>query len=67
MSHILETVDLTKRFGGLEDWRSCIKDDRVLIPFKSTRIIEVKNVVAWDSNELSLDEFSPRIGFIRVI
>jgi putative transposase len=26
----------------------------------------VRNVVAWDSNELSLDGFSPRIGFIRV-
>jgi putative transposase len=43
-----------------------LKDDRILIPFKSTRIIEVRDVVAWDSNELSLDGFSPRISFIRV-
>jgi putative transposase len=53
----------------VEEWRVgevVLKDDRVLIPFKSTRIIEVRNVVAWDSNELSLDGFSPRIGFIRV-
>jgi putative transposase len=53
----------------VEDWRIgevVLNDDRVLIPFKSTRIIEVRDTVAWDSNELSLDGFSPRIGFIRV-
>ena len=53
----------------VEDWRIgevVLKDDRILIPFKSTRIIEVRDVIAWDSNELSLDGFSPRIGFIRV-
>jgi putative transposase len=56
----------TKR---VENWRNrevVLKDDRVLIPFKSTRVIEVRNVVAWDSNELSLDGFSLDIGFIRV-
>jgi putative transposase len=58
--------------GLLEGWKGwrvrevVLKDDRVLIPFKSTRIIEVRDVVAWDSNELSLDGLSPRIGFIRV-
>jgi putative transposase len=56
----------TKRVGGWRVGEVILKDDRVLIPFKSTRIIEVRNVVAWDSNELSLDGFSPRIGFIRV-
>ncbi len=53
----------------VEGWRVgevVLKDDRILIPFKSTRIIEVRDVVAWDSNELSLDGFSPRISFIRV-
>jgi putative transposase len=53
----------------VEDWRAgeaVLKDGRVLIPFKSTRVIEVRDVVAWDSNELSLDGFSPRVGFIRV-
>jgi putative transposase len=53
----------------VEGWRVgevVLKDDRILIPFKSTRIIEVRDVVAWDSNELSLDGFSPRIGFISV-
>jgi putative transposase len=56
----------TKR---VESWRVgevVLKDDRVLIPFKSTRIIKVRGVVAWDSNELSLDGFSPDIGFIKV-
>jgi len=53
----------------VEDWRVgeiVLKDNRVLIPFKSTRIIKVRDVIAWDSNELSLDGFSLRIGFIRV-
>jgi putative transposase len=53
----------------VEDWRIgevVLKDDRALVPFKSTRIIEVRDVIAWDSNELSLDGFSPRIGFIKV-
>jgi len=52
--------------GGLRVGEVVLKDDRILIPFKSTRIIEVGDVIAWDSNELSLDGFSPRIGFIRV-
>jgi len=42
------------------------KDDRVLIPFKRTEVYSVERVVAWDSNELSLDGYSPEIGFIRV-
>jgi len=38
----------------------------VLIPFKRTEVYSVERVVAWDSNELSLDGYSPEIGFIRV-
>jgi putative transposase len=56
----------TKRVEGWRVREVILKDDRVLIPFKSTRIIEVRDVVAWDSNELSLDGFSPIIGFIKV-
>jgi putative transposase len=56
----------TRRVEGWRVGEVILKDDRVLIPFKSTRIIEVRNVVAWDSNELSLDGFSPRTGFIMV-
>jgi putative transposase len=54
--------------GRVEGWRigEVVLKDRILIPFKSTRVIEVRDVVAWDSNELSLDGFSPRKGFIRV-
>uniref|UniRef100_A0A7J2U2G9 Transposase n=1 Tax=Ignisphaera aggregans TaxID=334771 RepID=A0A7J2U2G9_9CREN len=55
-----------KRVKGWRVGEVVLKDDRVLIPFKSTRIIKVRGVVAWDSNELSLDGFSPDIGFIRV-
>ena len=53
----------------VEGWRVgevILKDDRVLVPFKSTRVVEVRSVVAWDSNELSLDGFSPLIGFVKV-
>jgi putative transposase len=56
----------TRRVEGWRVGEVILKDDRVLIPFKSTKIIEVRNVIAWDSNELSLDGFSPRTGFIRV-
>ena len=56
----------TRRVEGWRVGEVVLKDDKVLIPFKSTRIIELRDVVAWDSNELSLDGFSPRIGFIRV-
>ena len=53
----------------VEGWRVgevVLKDDRILIPFKSTRVVEVRDVIAWDSNELSLDGFSPQLGFIKV-
>ena len=53
----------------VEGWRVgevVLKDDRVLIPFKSTKVVEVREVIAWDSNELSLDGFSPSIGFVKV-
>jgi len=56
----------TRRVEGWRVGEVVLKDDRVLIPFKSTRVIEVRDTVAWDSNELSLDGFSPRTGFIRV-
>jgi putative transposase len=56
----------TRRVEGWRVGEVVLRDDRVLIPFKSTRVIEVRDTVAWDSNELSLDGFSPRIGFIRV-
>ncbi|MEM3978312.1 MAG: zinc ribbon domain-containing protein [Fervidicoccaceae archaeon] len=56
----------TRRVKGWRIGEVVLKDDRVLIPFKYTRVIEVRDTVAWDSNELSLDGFSPRKGFIRV-
>ena len=56
----------TRRVEGWRVGEVVLKDDRVLIPFKSTITIEVRDTVAWDSNELSLDGFSPRKGFIRV-
>jgi putative transposase len=56
----------TRRVEGWRVGEVVLKDDRVLVPFKSTRVVEVRDTVAWDSNELSLDGFSPRKGFIRV-
>jgi putative transposase len=43
-----------------------IKDDRMIIPFKSSKEVEVRKVIGWDSNELSLDGYEPSIGFIHV-
>jgi putative transposase len=43
-----------------------IKDDRVVIPFKSSEEIYVRRVIGWDSNEPSLDGYEPSIGFIHV-
>jgi putative transposase len=43
-----------------------IKDDRVVIPFKSSKGIYVRRVIGWDSNEPSLDGYEPSIGFIHV-
>jgi putative transposase len=53
----------------VRDWavgEVIIKDDRVVIPFKSSKEIEVRRVIGWDSNELSLDGYEPSIGFIHV-
>ena len=33
------------------------KDDRIIIPFKSSKRIEVMRVIGWDSDELSLDGY----------
>ena len=43
-----------------------VKDDRIIIPFKDSKIVEVKRIVGWDSNELSLDGYEPSIGFIHI-
>ncbi|MDK6028612.1 transposase [Ignisphaera sp. 4213-co] len=43
-----------------------IKDDRIIIPFKTSKEVEVKRVVGWDSNELTLDGYEPSIGFIHI-
>ena len=56
----------TRRVEGWRVGEVVLKDDRVLIPFKSIKVVEVREVIAWDSNELSLDGFSPSIGFVKV-
>jgi len=56
----------TRRVKGWRVGEVVLKDDRVLTPFKSTKVVEVKSIIAWDSNELSLDGFTPSIGFVKV-
>ncbi|MEM2005296.1 MAG: zinc ribbon domain-containing protein [Zestosphaera sp.] len=56
----------SKRVEGWMVGEVILKDDRVLIPFKRTEVYSVERVVAWDSNELSLDGYSPGVGFIKV-
>ncbi|MEM4013478.1 transposase, partial [Desulfurococcus sp.] len=60
----------SKWFSGRVDGWSVgeviLKDDRVLIPFKTVKMIKVERVIGWDSNELSLDGYEPSIGFIHV-
>jgi putative transposase len=43
-----------------------IKDDGMVIPFKSSKEIKVRRFIGWDSNELSLDGYEPSIEFIHV-
>jgi len=43
-----------------------IKDNRILIPFKRNEVEVIEDLVAWDSNELSLDGYTPSKGFIKV-
>ena len=56
----------TRRVKGWRVGKVVLKDGRVLIPFKSTKVVEARRVIAWDSNELSLDGFSPQLGFIKI-
>ncbi|MEM1898162.1 MAG: zinc ribbon domain-containing protein [Sulfolobales archaeon] len=56
----------SRRVEGWMVGEMILKDDRVLIPFKKTELYSIERVVAWDSNELSLDGYSPETGFIRV-
>ncbi|MEM1651615.1 MAG: zinc ribbon domain-containing protein [Sulfolobales archaeon] len=56
----------SRRVEGWGIGEAILKDNRVLIPFKKTEVYSVERVVAWDSNELSLDGYSPEIGFIKV-
>ncbi|MEM4054584.1 MAG: zinc ribbon domain-containing protein [Desulfurococcaceae archaeon] len=56
----------SRRVEGWMVGEAILKDDRVLIPFKKSEVYSVERVVAWDSNELSLDGYSPGIGFIKV-
>ncbi|MEM4896532.1 MAG: zinc ribbon domain-containing protein [Ignisphaera sp.] len=56
----------SRRVDGWRIGEVILKDDRVLIPFKKTEVYSIERVIAWDSNELSLDGYSPEVGFVKV-
>jgi putative transposase len=43
-----------------------ILDNRIVIPFKSSKEIKVIRVIGWDSREPSLDNYKPIISFIHI-
>ena len=54
------------RVEGCEIGEVILKDDRLLIPFKKTESYEVERAIGWDCNELTVDGFSPELGFIHI-
>lgn len=54
------------RVEGCEVGEVILKDNRVLIPFKKAEPYEVKRAIGWDCNELSIDGFSPELGFMHI-
>jgi putative transposase len=55
-----------RRVRGWTVGEVVIKDDRVIIPFKNSKVVKVKRIIGWDSNELSLDGYEPGTGFIHI-
>jgi len=55
-----------KRVEGWLVGEVILKDDRIIIPFKSYKIVKVMDIIGWDSNELELTGYTPRIGFIHL-
>ncbi|MHA1594361.1 MAG: hypothetical protein ACTSXJ_11145 [Candidatus Baldrarchaeia archaeon] len=55
-----------KRVEGWRVGEVVLKDDRIIIPFKRERVHAIEHEIAWDCNELTIDGFSPTIGFVRV-
>lgn len=39
-----------------------LKDDRILIPFKTGGTVMVSEAIGWDYNELEVTEFSLDVG-----
>jgi putative transposase len=55
-----------RRVRGWTVGEVIIKDDRIIIPSKNSKVVKVKRIIGWDSNELSLDGYEPSIGFVQV-
>jgi len=54
------------RVEGCEVGEVILKDDRMLIPFKKAEPYEVEKAIGWDCNELTVDGFSPELGFVHI-
>jgi len=55
-----------KRVKGWRIGEVVLKDDRIIIPFKKEREYAINTEIAWDCNELTIDGFSPQLGFVHV-
>jgi len=55
-----------RRVRGWTVGEVIIKDDRIIVPFKNSKVVEVKRIIGWDGNGLSLDGYEPGTGFIHV-
>ncbi len=54
------------RIDGWSIGEVVLKDDRIIIPFKKENRYEISIEMAWDCNELTINGFSPQLGFIHV-
>jgi len=55
-----------KRVEGWLVGEVILKDDKIIIPFKNYKVVKVMDIIGWDSNELELTGYTPRIGFIHL-
>jgi putative transposase len=55
-----------RRIDGWQVGEVILKDDKILIPFKHYKLIKIMDIIGWDSNELELTGYTPKIGFIHL-
>jgi len=55
-----------KRVEGWLVGEVTLKDDRVIIPFRNYKAVEIMDMIGWDGNELELTGYTPRRGFMHL-